>query len=275
MKNRKHLTNIMAGLGLVLALSTTGYSQEKAAGAAESGEAKGIGLSVGLTYYSNYLWRGTYFYGGEGAFSPSAAWEIFSTGLTLSIAGEFAADYFFESDGRKSTGFDFHSVDFGLDYSHTFADLVTLGAGLWYWHYFNSKDALGVDASFLTATVSLGFEVLLSPFIAFTYDYYVDRDFCVDGENKKDFYLQAGIGHEFEITPEVAVSLGLAAGYYHARSIRAFGISDIDAFVGLAFSKGILSLSSEFHYVAVPMKEFYAGGDVHRWYATFGAALSF
>ncbi|HOO71073.1 MAG TPA: hypothetical protein PK926_04860 [Spirochaetota bacterium] len=277
MKYRKHLSEIIAGIFVVLLATTAVYAEDAVKAAEPEKEDASIGLSIGLTYYSNYLWRGTYFYGGEGAFCPSVSWDIFSTGLVVSAAGEFAADYFFEGDGRDAAGFDFHSVDFGLDYSHTFADLVTIGAGIWYWYYFNSEDALGSDASFLTAKVSLGFDVLLSPFVSFTYDYYVDEDFCTDGENKKDFYIQAGIGHEFEVTPEVAVGLGLAAGYYHAKSIEAFGISDIDASVGLTYTKGIVSVSSSFHYVAVPMKDFYTVGspnDIHRWYATFGASVS-
>ncbi|HSA13436.1 MAG TPA: hypothetical protein P5346_01740 [Spirochaetota bacterium] len=277
MKIKSAFTLIIISMLLTVMVSSGAYSEDKAASVESEKEDTGIGLSIGLAYYSAYLWRGTYFYGGEGAFCPSVAWDIFSTGLRLSAAGEFAADYFFEGDGRKSAGFDLHSFDAGLDYSRTFADLVTVGAGLWYWYYFNSEDALGADASFLTAKVSLGFNVLLSPFISFTYDYYVDEDFCVDGENKKDFYVQAGIGHVFEVTPEVAVSLGLCAGYYHAASIEAYGVSDIDTSVGLLYTKGIVSVSGSLHYVAVPMKDFYTYGspnDIHRWYATFGASVS-
>ncbi|HOW81108.1 MAG TPA: hypothetical protein PK573_01000 [Spirochaetota bacterium] len=274
----KKISGFNAGvlsLLMVFLLTVGAYSQEKEAAAEEEQEDSAIGLSVGLTYYSAYLWRGTYMYDGEGAFYPSLSWEIFSTGLTLGVAAEFAADYFFEGKGRDAYGFDYHSFDAGLDYEYTFNELVTLGLGLWYWYYFNSEKAMDADASMLTAYVSLGFECLLSPFISFTYDYYVDKDYCTTGENKKDFYVQAGIGHEFEVTPEVAISLGLAAGYFHYKSESAFGISDIDASAGLCFTKGVLSLEGTFHYVAVPMKDFYEGSDIHRWYASFGAAVSF
>jgi hypothetical protein len=253
----------------------TGPAEPKTEAAAEGDEDSGTGLSIGLTYYSNYLWRGTYFYGGEGAFCPNLSWEIFSTGLTLSVAGEFAADYFFEGNGRDSYGFDYHSFDAGLDYEHTFADLVTIGAGIWYYYYFNSEKAIGTDASMLIVNASIGFEVILNPFIAFNYDYYVDEHYCEDNENDKDFYIQAGIGHDFEITPEVTISLGLTAGYYHAMSIHAFGISDVDTSVGLSFTKGVLTMEGAFHYVAVPMKDFYEGDDIHRWYASFGTTVSF
>ena len=262
---------IMTAAAIVL--SPAVYGQETEGPEATVSESKSIGLSFGLDYYSIYLWRGTYFYGGEGAYCPSIGWDIFDIGLSIGVGGEFAIDYLFEKTGRDSTGFDLQSVDFGIDYSYTIADLVTLGAGLWYWYYFNSEDALGADASFLTATVSIGFEVLLSPFIAVTYDYYVDKNFCEDRENEKDFYIQAGIGHDFELTPEVTVSLGLAAGYYHARSIKACGISDIDASMGLSVTKGIVTISGGFHYVAVPTDDFYAGSDIHRWYASFGASV--
>ena len=270
---KKILTLSLLTLVLAFAVATAGYSQETEGSEARPSESKNIGLTVGLDYYSTYLWRGTYFYGGEGAYCPSIGWDIFDIGLSIGVGGEFAIDYLFEKTGRDSTGFDLQSVDFGIDYSYTIADLVTLGAGLWYWYYFNSEDALGADASFLTATVSIGFEVLLSPFIAVTYDYYVDKNFCEDRENEKDFYIQAGIGHDFELTPEVTVSLGLAAGYYHARSIKACGISDIDASMGLSVTKGIVTISGGFHYVAVPTDDFYAGSDIHRWYASFGASV--
>jgi hypothetical protein len=265
-------------LALTVVLVSAAYSEEKEAAAAADNKSTPIGLSFGLNYYSTYLWRGTYFYGGGGAFTPLIAWNIFNTGLVLSAAGEFAADYFFEGDGRNTPGFDLHSFDTGLDYSYTFADLVTLGVGLWYWYYFNSEDAIGADASFLTAKVSLGFNVILSPFISFTYDYYVDEDFCVEGKNEEDFYVQAGIGHKFQVTPEVGINLGLAAGYYHATSIKAYGISDVDTSIGLSFTKGILSMTASFHYVAVPMKDFYtysSPNDIHRWYASFGTSVCF
>lgn len=258
-------------LVLAVSVSAAGYAEE-AESKAEAKKSVATGISLGLDYVSTYLWRGMYFYGGGGAFFPSVGWSIFDTGLSIGVAGEFAVDYFFEMNGRNSTGFDFHSIDFGADYSYTFAELVTLSVGLWYWYYFNSEEAIGADASFLTASLGLSFDCLLSPFINFTYDYYVDKDFAE--ENAKDFYLQFGIGHEFELYENVALSLGLAAAYYHAKSIGAFGISDIDASVGLSVTKGVATFSGGFHYVAVPMEDFYAGGDVHRWYASFGASVS-
>ncbi|HOW83040.1 MAG TPA: hypothetical protein PK573_10810, partial [Spirochaetota bacterium] len=130
MKIKSAFTLIIISMLLTVMVSSGAYSEDKAASVESEKEDTGIGLSIGLAYYSAYLWRGTYFYGGEGAFCPSVAWDIFSTGLRLSAAGEFAADYFFEGDGRKSAGFDLHSFDAGLDYSRTFADLVTVGAGL-------------------------------------------------------------------------------------------------------------------------------------------------
>ena len=160
-----------------------------------------LGLTFSLEYTSNYLWRGTYWYE-DGAFFPGISYGIGD--FTLSYTGEFSEDAVFDnkpvtkSDGTTKVR-DLHATDFGLDFSHTFGEMVTIGAGAWYYLFHNET-----DLSYLTATVSMTLSgIPLSPFIAYNHDVYTGEGVKHKAE---DFYIQAGISRSFELMEKVALN---------------------------------------------------------------------
>ncbi len=217
-------------------------------------ERKSAGVTIGVDYYSNYLWRGTRFYDNDGAFIPALSWDVAGSGLILGVAMELSTSYFFEGFQRKPKEFYFskedftpyrkklkmvnsgyvnHSLDFGVDYSHTFAEVVTFGISVWYWWYFNHRTARDlaipiikelntgyvlrdktVDLSFLSTVLTIGFDFVpfLMPEISFSHDWYTME------KKAGDFYVQLSLGHDFELTKEVTIGIGSSAGYYYYRT---------------------------------------------------------
>jgi hypothetical protein len=211
-----------------------------------------VGFSTGLDYYSYYLWRGTRFFNGDGAFIPKVSWNIFNTGLVLSTAMEISSSWVFngwsekpdkyaytvDQSGnlvRKQLNFNHvayatQSLDFGVDYSYTFKDAVTIGAGVWYWWYFNSRhsteyarplvDGLNlvshVDISFITTSFYIGLPIIpyINPTLSVTHDYYTGL------KRGGDFYVQLGLNHPFELTKEVVLTPGLTVGYYYMNTAK-------------------------------------------------------
>lgn len=291
------------------------------------------GISIGVDYYSHYLWRGTRFFGSDGAFIPALSWDVMGSGLTLGMSMELSASYFFEGFQHKPKkyyytdagipykkqlklireGYLNHSLDFGADYSHTFSDAVTLGISVWYYWYFNHPRARElalpvyteantgymlrsrpVDLSFQSTMLTLGIDAVpfINPVISFAHDWYTAEKLA------GDFYVQFAIGHDFEMTKEVTVGIGTAAGYYYYRTgektrfyisydaaTQTFsperdrsplikGVSDITTRIELAFTKGPISLNGGFYWVAVPAKSWYKGDTVHRYYAKVGVSCS-
>ncbi len=234
-------------IGLALVFSIMGnVAAEPNAGTTKKEEA--IGLSASLDYYSNYLFRGTKFFNGDGAFFPKIAWSIFNSGLILSVASEIASSWVFNGFDNKPgkyaldsslnivrknlkfnrTAYATQSFDVGADYSYTIKDAVTLGASVWYWWYFNSRrareysrpqiDGLNrvsyVDISFLTTGFSIGLPIVpfLNPTISLTHDYYTGL------KRGGDYYVQLGMNHGFELTREFTLTPGVAASYYYSTS---------------------------------------------------------
>ncbi|MBN1532402.1 MAG: hypothetical protein JXA20_07055 [Spirochaetes bacterium] len=280
------MKRIMLSAVLSLSLAAGVFAAE---GGAES--APSLGLTLRMDYASTYLWRGTYFFGGDGAFLPTVIYDVAGSGLVLSFIGEFSQGYFFEGAkrDRNKTGFANHGLDFGADYSHTFGDAFTVGAGFWYYWYFNSSTAEGTsrtNLSFLTAKGFARIDMLpLSPTVTVYYDYYTAI------RRGGDIYVTLGGGHEFPLTDEVSLGVSVSAGYYYQNTAEAVsyaatveeitrtpvkkGFSDITTLVNLIYTKGPVSLNGGFGYVAVPARTWHKGQDVHRFYATFGGSYTF
>lgn len=231
-------------------------------------EDKGIGLTIDFSYMSDYLWRGTDWFSGDGAFFPMLTYDVMGSGLTVSVGAELSEDYIF--DGNK-TSKDVQATDFGLDYSYTIGETVTLGVGAWYFMMWD------MDNSFLSVYGSVALDkVPLTPTLKISYDYYTGSQSVV-GEAGKDVYITLSGGHSFELMKDVALDLGLGVSYYHLRSFNTSsdGISDIDLSSGLSVTKGIVTYSGSFHYVIVPSKDFYGSPkDINKFYATFGVSCA-
>ncbi len=253
-------------------LLTTGIHELKAQ-ETEKVSAEKIGLSVNLDYMSNYLWRGTYWYE-DGAFFPGINYTIGP--LTVGYIGEFSEDAVIDnkpitkSDDSTRVR-DLHSSDFGFKFTHTFAEMFTLGVNYWYYLFHNCT-----DLSYMTATVSLTMSgIFLSPFIAYNHDIYTGDDV---NHRASDFYIQAGISHSVELLKNVNLNLGLAGGFYRAETTGQAGVSDITASAGLNVALDYISLYGSFNYVIVPGEDFrkLTNGqkDINRFYATTGVSCN-
>jgi hypothetical protein len=234
-------------IGILLSVSIIGtMTAQPKEEAAKKDEPAGV--SASLDYYSNYLFRGTKFFNGDGAFYPKASWSVFNTGLALSVASEIAASWVFNGWWKKPGEYDYRidssgniarkklnfnhiayatqTLDVGADYSYTIKDAVTLGASVWYWWFFNSRysreysrpqvDGLNqvsyVDISFLTTSFSVGLPVVpfVNPTVSLTHDYYSSL------KRGGDYYVQLGLNHAFELTKEFALTPGIVVGYYYS-----------------------------------------------------------
>ena len=153
------MKKMLVVIAMIAMFTSAAAAQEKKDNAGKPGEP--IGLSFGMDYFSNYLWRGTKFFSGDGAFIPKVAWNIPGSGLVLSVAGEISSSWVFNGFSKKPGKYDYRidssggitrrqlnfnhaayatqSLDFGADYSCTIKDAVTIGVGAWYWWYFNSQ----------------------------------------------------------------------------------------------------------------------------------------
>ncbi len=240
---------------MVSFLSGAVLAQEKKEDAGKKSEP--IGLSFGLDYYSTYLWRGTKFFSGDGAFIPKVSWNVMGTGLVLSVAGEIASSWVFngfknkpgkyawrfDSSGspyRRQLNFNHlayatHSLDAGADYSYTINDAVTIGASVWYWWYFNSAGAreyarpkvefTDIGGMHRVSYVDLSFLTTtvsiglpIVPYINPTVS--LTHDYYTGLGRGGDYYVQMGISHPFELTREVVLTPGLSAGYYYNTTAR-------------------------------------------------------
>ena len=256
---KKSLTLIFVAVMLIMAFTIADiYAQEETEGT------DSIGLSVDIDYMSNYLWRGGYWYGNDGAFFPSLSYEI--AGILISYCGEFSEDAVID-DGDSSIK-DLHATDLGLDYSFSIGEFLSIGVGVWYF-YFHNEDTY----SFITGTASVTLDsVPLSPTLTYNHDYYTDS------EDKEDFYIQLGISHDIELIKGASLGLGIVGSYYNAESTDQTGISDITTTVSIAVEADRVIYSCGFNYVAVPAKDFKKDlngeDDIHRFFATFGVSYS-
>lgn len=241
---------------------------------AEEPASKGLGITVGMTYASTYLFRGIDFYSGDGAFLPLISYDVLGSGLIINAAMEHSEDSVFEGKGKGATGHAFNSVDFGAGYTINTAP-VSIGLNVWYWDYYNSKDEYGSNASFVTSNVVVTANVLLSPFISFTYDYYIDDKFA--DPNDKDYYLQFGLSKEFEVIKDAKLKLSAAGGYYNAKSLDAKGVSDVTCTAGMTVAAGPVTYAGSFNYVYIPEGDFrdMKPGDRNKFFATFGTSYTF
>ena len=221
--------------------------------AAEKGESKeeesGIGLNFSINYYSRYIWRGIDFYNGDGYFYPAVAWEIFGSGLTVTVAAEVASSwvfngfqpkpqkYYMDPAGtiyKKQKNMNHYAyanqgLDMGADYSHTFEKIITVGASFWNYWYYNSKHAnemawpvvesLNIkkkwDTSYFSAGVKIGLDCVpwINPTINAFYDNYYGY------KRSGDYYVQLGFNHEFVLVKDlVTITPAITGGYYYGRT---------------------------------------------------------
>ena len=280
---------------------------------AQSNEDSKIGLTVGIDYVSNYLYRGIYYYNGQekngGMLSPYTFYDVFNTGLSLGIKGEVTERWFWNNKDEKqndSVLFKLFSVDFNINYMYNLKEKVTLNLGVWY--YLHSKEHTNGGVSFNRSFFDFYFSAIidslqLKPMFAITYSYLTDKKYVKgidsgsyvwgEGPGKNgDLYLQLGIGHSFKLMEKSYLDFNAVAGFFNKNTydIRTqevqkdpgtTDISDIDLSLGLTTIADILTFSTSFHYVIVPGTQYKyswgnnsVGKEIHRFYTKFGVACS-
>lgn len=269
-----------------------------------------IGLTVGLDYVSNYTTRGEQGFGLfwkpiGGFFFPYASFDVFGSGLSVTVRGEITEAYIGSSSEEREFAREYgtkhlNCIDFNVDYMYSIEDVVTFDIGSWYYRYRTVPNSFGyyqgLNFSYFDFYLSAAIDALpLTPTLTVTYSHFTDsaayrNDYIDensgdtirgDGENG-DWYFQLGLGHSFELANATYLDLGAVAGYYYKRAMvpKSPDISDIDLSAGISTTKSIVTFTSSFHYIIVPGTQFKyrpdadRTKDVHRFYAKFGASMS-
>ena len=266
---------------------------------AEAKASDDIGFTVGVDYWSTYLWRGQYITGDQqGWFFPNASFEVIE-GLTIGVEGWVNAGWFgTKSEEPKYNGDQKYenAIGAGIDYSYTMEGLLTANAGAW---YFRPKQSF---FSYATAYVGADFHMVpfVTPLVKVSVDYYTGnklegekyKEYSEGSSDRADFYIQAGFKKEIEISKDAGIDFGALAGYaiYRALGYKINDISDIDLFINATVNYGAVTFVGGLHYLIVPGTQFKYGGiargdvpnntaiepekDIHRFFATFGASYS-
>ncbi|MCU0848988.1 MAG: hypothetical protein MUD12_13965 [Spirochaetes bacterium] len=234
-------------MGAIILMTIAVYAEDRAVTTgdpASGAEEKTFELSFGLDYYSKYLWRGTYYFGGDGAFLPFITFDFPKAGIKFNYFTELTEGYVI--DGRKSQqkkdilhntyliysyeivngrrrmnhlGYALQAADFNLEYSYKIKDTVTITPSVLYVWCFNSaraRETKKIDCSSISPTLSvlLDFVPFVTPGASCTYDYYPAWD------RGKDFYFQLFLKKEIELTRENKLTAGFTSGYYYQHSAR-------------------------------------------------------
>lgn len=245
------MKRIIISLMTVPILMMAAFAEEKA-----DAKKDPIGLTFGIDYYSNYLWRGTKFYNGDGAVVPAISWAIFNTGLTIGVVAELSQSYFWEgfqkkprryypqfsyddlsvSVTKKTLKFNHnayigHSLDPGIDYTYKIPNAVTLNVNAWYWWYYNTGHAAELARKEIVSavgynkwhyidysylTTTFGIGLDFVPFI--NPKITVSHDYYTGLKKGGDFYTQLSLGHDFELSKDAKLTLGGSASYYYNRT---------------------------------------------------------
>ncbi|MBU1069280.1 hypothetical protein KJ975_06885 [Myxococcota bacterium] len=206
MKLLKFLTVYMAGLFLACPL---------AASAQEAAPSKPLGISVDAQFSSVYLFRGLNVFGDKqgdqhGVFSPTIAYAVADTGLTLTYWGAFQLN----GDNRSAktdvgAGLE---QDFILGYSRSFLDnKLTLKAALTAYVFpFADEELAGA-----------GVPLYLEPSVTPVYTSFADFSLQVayfaaiqdDLSDYRYLYVRPYVSKSFKLSEKVTQTVGVGYGY--------------------------------------------------------------
>ena len=174
--------------------------------------------TVSLDVASAYVFRGSTFNDGL-VLQPGM--EVAGLPITLGVWGNFDID---DYDGAVTEN-EFSEVDIYGSYSLPI-DAADLSIGYTEYIY-----PAGGEAD-REVSLSAGLDVALAPSVGVFYGF--------DGAIEKSIYVEAGVGHEFAVSEDVAVELGVTVGYMDPDAGKS-GFSHYTASVGSGY--GCLSAS--------------------------------
>jgi hypothetical protein len=227
-----------------------------------------LGVTLSLDYVNAYLWRGLYFFGGDGAFFPYITFDVVQTGLVISTGCELDDKYLFDG-GEKASAGGRQSLDYGIDYHYCFGDTATIGAGIWYYFTFNDQ-----TNSLCTVSIWASMDSIpLRPTLKYTHDIYTNQSPDKIG---KDLYLELSGSHDFYLSKMLTMDFGLAIGYYYSYIYDTNGISNITFTTNLIMNKGGFTVKGGFQYSIVPMEDYWGSNrDINRFSANVGLGYTF
>ncbi|MFW6413789.1 MAG: TorF family putative porin [Verrucomicrobiota bacterium] len=147
----------------------------------------------GVDVVSEYVWRGQLLTD-DPVMQPYA--EISSHGLTLNVWGSVDMT---DINERGDHDYRLQEMDYTLSYGFTPADGLEMETGLIYYDFPGTAFS-STSEGFVSATLT---DLPLTPWASLYYDF----------DEVEGFYADVGVGHEFELTDKLALSLGTSLGW--------------------------------------------------------------
>lgn len=185
-----------------------------------------MSLELGVDWYSEYVWRGMLLTN-DPVLQPSVTLGL--GGFSLNVWGSFDVTDVNEND---NTEYALQELDFTLGYETTFNDMVTVGVGFIEYTFPGNGDGSNNAERTSEVYASAGLDIVLQPTLTVYWDF--DE---VDG-----FYATLGVGHTFELTEALGLSLGGTLGWgdrnYHEYHVGndTNGLSDYNVKASLDYA---------------------------------------
>ncbi len=249
------LITVLTGCLILTVILSTGkaWADEPRGEKGEREERKTIGLTFSLDYTSNYLWRGTKYYGGDGAIFPSVTYTIPKVGITLYFGAELSQSWMFngfkkvdnkyyltgdiysgasiaKKEGKYNhLAYSGHSLDFGGSWAYTIKEKFTIGAMAYFYYLYNTRDSFEygqprLSNGLLTLWTPVNWDIL-STAVWFGFDFvpwinpklYVYHDYYTGRNVSGNYYVNLDLSHPFKLTDHFSVTVGISGAYYVRR----------------------------------------------------------
>ena len=243
-------------------------------------EEKSITMPVSFSYSSTYWWRGYELFGKNvGVLWPGVGFNYGDLAMTFAagIAETWITE---ETSALEKSAKSLTELDLGAAYTIN-KDKFSLALGLMYigYPYYDALNASAVEASFIEGSAIFTLKTILSPYVAFYYDYYLHESDAKTPVNE-DYYVKVGASHNLISTEDgFAFSLGVYVGYYNNAYLDMSGWSDAVATAGISKNYKNTSFTSNFNYGRTLGKDFrenpnYNAGKKNHFWASFGATVT-
>lgn len=228
MSTKTILKRSVIALAVVGFMGMTAVRAQTTASANESAM-KDLKLDLGVDWYTKYIWRGMVLTN-DPVLQPSATLSY--KGFFVNAWGNVDVTDVNETDNSE---YSLQELDFTVGYQTTLNDMVNVGVGyILYTFPGTGRNAMSERNNPKTSEVyaSAGLNVILKP----TLTVYCDID------ETRGVYATFGIGHTFELTEALGLSLGGTVGWgsnnYH------------EAYLGTAANQGDTNALSDYNLSA-------------------------
>ncbi|MDT8392169.1 MAG: hypothetical protein RRC34_16835 [Lentisphaeria bacterium] len=187
---------VKASLALAAVIGVTGFNAARAEEVPEPDATlmDAVSLELGVDLYSHYVWRGMLLTD-DPVVQPSVT--VGFAGFALNVWGSIDTTDLNER-GTGGPTYRMQELDFTLSYDVTVADVVNLGIG--YIEYTFPGTPFPRTSE---VYASVGLDVILEPTLAVYWDF----------DEVEGFYANLSVGHTFELTESLQLSLGAALGW--------------------------------------------------------------